>query len=203
MAPPKLVIFDCDGVLVDSEPISARVASEILNEHGWLISPAEVMARFKGCTDEHWREVVAERIPAASLDDWHERNARRYEEAFESDLKAVAGVVDAIAQLSVPFCVASNGSHAKIRRNLQRVGLVDFFQGVIFSAEDVPRGKPAPDLFLHAAATMGVAPEDAVVVEDSRPGLAAASAAGMRCLVYASDEFDLGTSNSGTLTFDE
>ena len=202
MSAPQLVIFDCDGVLVDSESISARVSSQILTEHGWSIAPADLMARFKGCTDEHWRAAVAERIPAASLDEWHERQAARYDAAFNNELVAIDGVAEAIARIPVPICVASNGSHVKIERNLERVGLLDLFRGAIFSAQDVPRGKPAPDLFLHAAITMDVSPATVVVVEDSRHGVAAAAAAGMRCLMYSSESPGRDVVSPGTLVFE-
>ena len=181
-----LVIFDCDGVLVDSEPIAARVGAAVLTDLGWPVTPEELVDRFAGCTDEHWRAGVEEGLGRSLEDGWEVPYESWYEEAFDADLRAVPGVAAAIAALEVPSCVASNGSHAKVATNLRRVGLADAFDDRHrFSAQDVATGKPAPDLFLHAARTLGAAPERCVVVEDSPTGLAAARAAGMRCLAYA------------------
>lgn len=182
-----LVIFDCDGVVVDSELLSATVAAQVLGEHGWHVSVEELMARFVGCTDDFWRAEIGARIPEALEPDWHERHAWRYEQAFDESLRPVPGiddVLDALEREGVDYCLASNGGHAKIRANLDRTGLLARFTGRIFSAEDVARGKPAPDLFLHAARSLGVPPARSLVVEDSPPGVAAARAAGMRCLGY-------------------
>ncbi|MFL6101265.1 MAG: HAD family hydrolase [Actinomycetales bacterium] len=181
-----LVIFDCDGVLVDSEGISARVGAEVLTDLGWPVTADEVIRRFAGCTDEYWRASVEGELGRPLEDGWDAAYSSWYDDAFDAELEAVPGVASAIAAIDVPFCVASNGSHDKIRASLTRVGLAETFEGRIFSAQDVPNGKPAPDLFLYAAQAMGVAPQEAVVVEDTPTGLAAARAAGMRCLAYAS-----------------
>ncbi|NBE99710.1 HAD family hydrolase [Nonomuraea sp. KC401] len=175
-----LVIFDCDGVLVDSEPISTRVGTAALRRLGWTIDEAEYAERFVGCTNEYWAEQVGETPPG-----WRERLNADHKAAIMAELRAVEGIEAAIDQLTVPTCVASNGRHATIRRSLELTGLGKRFDGRVFSAEDVARGKPAPDLFLHAARTMGVPPERCVVVEDSPFGVTAAMSAGMRCLAYA------------------
>ncbi len=180
------MIFDCDGVLVDSEPISARVGASVLADLGWDLSAEEVVRRFTGCTDEHWRAEVETQLGRPLEDGWETPYESWYEDAFAAELTAVPGVTEAIDDLTVPFCVASNGSHAKIGANLGRVGLDHRFAGRVFSAQDVSRGKPAPDLFLHAAASMGVPPARCVVVEDSPTGLSAARAARMRSLAYSS-----------------
>ncbi len=182
----ELVIFDCDGVLVDSEPISARVGARVLTDLGWSVTAEELIRRFAGCTDAYWRATVEAELARPLDDDWDARYRPWYEQAFDAELRPVAGALAAVQALAVPFCVASNGSHEKIRANLRRTGLAEAFEGRIFSAQDVAHGKPAPDLFLHAAHTMGVPPERSVVVEDSPTGLTAARAAGMRCLAYAS-----------------
>jgi HAD superfamily hydrolase (TIGR01509 family) len=181
-----LVIFDCDGVLVDSEPISARVGAQVLTDLGWRVTAEELIRRFAGCTDAYWRESVEAELGRPLGDDWDAPYRSWYEDAFDAELSAVPGVLAAVEALGVPCCVASNGSHEKVRANLRRTGLADLFEDRIFSAQDVAHGKPAPDLFLHAARTMGVAPEHCVVVEDSPTGLTAARAAGMRSLAYAS-----------------
>ncbi|MEV0375596.1 HAD-IA family hydrolase [Streptomyces sp. NPDC050636] len=115
---------------------------------------------------------------------WHKEYQPLYDRALDVGLAVVQGLTDALDTLDVPFCLASNGSHATIRRSLMPVGLVERFEGRVFSARDVARGKPAPDLFLHAAATMGVAPERCAVVEVSPYGVAATRAAGMRAFGY-------------------
>ncbi|WP_188187463.1 HAD family hydrolase [Nonomuraea sp. SYSU D8015] len=175
-----LVIFDCDGVLVDSEPISVRVGVAALRRLGWSIDEAEYAERFVGCSTEYWDEHVGETPPG-----WREQLIAEYTAAVKAELRTVEGIEAALDGLTLPFCVASNGRHAFIRHSLELTGLADRFAGRVFSAEDVARGKPAPDLFLHAAATMGAAPERCVVVEDSPFGVMAAVSAGMRCLAYA------------------
>ncbi|MGP3958673.1 HAD family hydrolase [Nonomuraea sp. 3N208] len=175
-----LVIFDCDGVLVDSEPISVRVGTAALRRLGWTIDEAEYAERFVGCTNEYWAEQIGE-TPAG----WWEGLIAEYAAAIKAELCTVEGIEEALDRLTVPSCVASNGRHTTIRRSLEVTGLAERFAGRVFSAEDVAEGKPAPDLFLHAAATMGVAAERCVVVEDSPFGVMAAVSAGMRCLAYA------------------
>ncbi|SDH48121.1 HAD family hydrolase [Nonomuraea jiangxiensis] len=175
-----LVIFDCDGVLVDSEPISVRVGTAAVRRLGWTIDEAEYAARFVGCTKEYWAEQIGETPPG-----WRERLDAEYVAAVTAELRTIEGIEDVLDRLEVPSCVASNGRHATIRRSLELTGLARHFDGRVFSAEDVARGKPAPDLFLHAAATMGAAPERCVVVEDSPFGVTAAVTAGMRCLAFA------------------
>jgi HAD superfamily hydrolase (TIGR01509 family) len=176
----ELVIFDCDGVLVDSEPISVRVGTAALRRLGWSIDEAQYAERFVGCTNEYWEEQVGETPPG-----WRDQLHAEYTAAIKAELCAIQGIEAALDRLTLPFCVASNGRHSSIRRSLEVTGLADRFAGRVFSAEDVARGKPAPDLFLHAAATMGAAPERCVVVEDSPFGVMAAVSAGMRCLAYA------------------
>lgn len=183
-----LVIFDCDGVLVDTEPIAARVGAQVLTGLGWELEPQEVMDRFLGCSDEHFRAEVEERLGDRLPPDWEARFGPLTDAAFATELTAVPGVVDVLDALDdhrTPTCVASNGSHAKMRRTLGLTGLAHRFEGRRFSATDVAQGKPAPDLYLHAAATMGVGPAECVVVEDSPRGAQAALAAGMRCLAFA------------------
>ena len=182
----ELVIFDCDGVLVDSELISAQVGSRILAELGWDVTPQELIRRFAGCSDDDWRTAVEAELGRELPGDWDAPYRSWYEDAFAAELRAVPGVAEAIDALPQPRCVASNGSRDKILANLRRTGLADAFEGRVFSAEEVDRGKPAPDLFLYAAHRMGVDPGNCVVIEDTPTGLSAARAAGMRTLAYAS-----------------
>ncbi len=157
--------------------------SAFLTEHGWPLSAAEVAELFLGRTDEYMRGVITERLPDLPPD-WEARLDERYLEV-QADLEPVDGVVEALDRISVATCVASSGTHEKMRRTLGATGLYERFEGRIFSATEVARGKPAPDLFLHAAEQMGVEPSSCVVVEDSPFGVAAAKAAAMAAYAYA------------------
>ncbi|GAA1126382.1 MULTISPECIES: HAD family phosphatase [Microbacterium] len=182
--PIELVIFDCDGVLVDSERLSVEIDRRVLADLGWTLTTEEIVHRFVGRSAAHFRADVEAHLGRPLPDDWEAPYQQWYLEVFESDLTAVEGVEAAIAAIGGAMCVASSGSHDKIRRNLGLTGLLPTFDGRIFSADDVDEGKPAPDLFLHAAARMGVEPSRCVVIEDSRFGVAAARAAGMRSFGY-------------------
>ncbi len=180
-----LVLFDCDGVLVDSEQIALAVDAVVLAEMGWRLSEAEIAERFLGRSADAMREALEEHLGRALPPDWDAPFDERYRTAFADGLKPVDGILEALDAIDLPTCVASSGSHAKMRFTLGLTGLYDRFAGRIFSAEDVARAKPAPDLFLHAARTLGADPARCVVVEDSPSGVEAARAAGMRALGYA------------------
>lgn len=184
MQAPGLIIFDCDGVLVDSERISHLVLQAMLAEHGVQISYEDALLKFMGTSMQHCMEIVEQmtQVPAAVFLPLF--RTRTYE-AFAADLEAVAGVRELLARLATPFCVASNGPRDKMRLTLTRTGLMQHFEHTMFSADDVAQPKPAPDLFLHAAASMAARPEACVVIEDSPTGVRAARAAGMRVLGYA------------------
>jgi HAD superfamily hydrolase (TIGR01509 family) len=179
-----LVIFDCDGVLVDSEPISNRALSDALTAAGCAMTIEETTGTFIGRSWPSCEAIVRERFGRVP-EGLHSEYRRRMREAFEAELRPVPGIVAALDAIDAPTCVASSGPHAKMRHTLGLVGLYDRFADRIFSADDVAHGKPAPDLFLHAAASMGFAPADCTVVEDSPVGVQAAGAAGMRVLGYA------------------
>ncbi|MFD9634228.1 HAD family hydrolase [Streptomyces violascens] len=183
--PIELVIFDCDGVLVDSERIAARVQVALGAELGWPLTEGEVVDRFIGRSHAAIREQIAARLGEGVATIWSERFEQLHREAVDAGLAPVDGLVEALDVLTLPTCVASSGSHEKMRHTLGRTGLYERFVGRIYSATEVSRGKPAPDLFLHAARQMGVDPAACVVVEDSRPGVRAARAAGMRAFGYA------------------
>jgi HAD superfamily hydrolase (TIGR01509 family) len=180
---PTLVLLDCDGVLVDTERRLVPVDVTVLAALGWQLDEAEVVDRFLGRPHEHMVAEV-ERHVGRSLPEGWERQFQPLYDAALADLAPVDGVVEALDRLTVPTCVASSGSHAKMRRTLGRTGLLPRFSGRIFSADDVARGKPAPDLFLHAARSLGHEPAGCVVVEDSVAGVLAGRAAGMRVLGY-------------------
>lgn len=181
----ELVIFDCDGVLVDSEPIANRVLSERLAEVGLHMDVDEVMRRFVGRTREGCLELASEllgrTLPAGFAAAWDAALFR----AFEVELKPVAGVVEVIRALPVPICVASNSSRERMAVSLRAAGLLPFFDGRMFSAAEVARPKPAPDLFLHAAAAMGAPPGRCAVIEDTPTGVRAGVAAAMAVYGYA------------------
>jgi HAD superfamily hydrolase (TIGR01509 family) len=184
-SPIRLVILDCDGVLVDSERIAVRVDVVVLAELGWVMTEAEVVERFMGRTDEYMASQIEAHLGRPLPVNWEEPFRRLYREAFEAGLKPVPGILEVLDELATPACVASSGTHERIRYTLGLTGLYARFVGRIFSASDVARGKPAPDLFLHAANRMGADPSECAVVEDSRYGLEAARAAGMRAFGYA------------------
>jgi HAD superfamily hydrolase (TIGR01509 family) len=183
--PIELVIFDCDGVLVDSERLAVRVESEYLTELGWPLSQAEIVERFLGHTDRYMDEAIEAQLGSRLPDGWKDQFQCRYREAFAAELAPVDGIAEALDQIAIPTCVASSGTHEKLRFTLGRTGLYERFEGRIFSGYEVANSKPAPDLFLHAAARMGAEPARCAVVEDSRPGVLAARAAGMRAFGYA------------------
>jgi HAD superfamily hydrolase (TIGR01509 family) len=180
-----LVIFDCDGVLVDSERLSIRVDAIYLEQLGWPMSEAEIIERFVGRSDADMRAEIERHIggpiPAAIEEEFD----RLYLETFAAELAPVDGIREALDAIPTARCVASSGDHEKIRRNLTLTGLAGYFGDRIFSATDVAHGKPAPDLFLHAATSLGVAPSRCAVIEDSGFGVEAALAAGMRPFAYA------------------
>ncbi|MEU3076539.1 HAD family hydrolase [Streptomyces laurentii] len=181
----ELVIFDCDGVLVDSERIYCRVDRAVFARLGAEFSEEEMADLFVGSSKRQLTALVEERAGRRLQDGWELPFQHLYDEALDAELTAVDGVTEVLDALDVPFCLASNGGHTSIRRNLTRAGLLDRFEGRVFSAHDVAHGKPAPDLFLHAARAMGVPPERCAVVEDSAYGVQAARAAGMRVFGYA------------------
>jgi len=209
-----LVIFDCDGVLVDSEILSAHVFSECLAERYDIhVSTHYSLESYRGksvadcirmITDELTEKLNWQHL---SLQERNERGHQFWRHvqletlvACENRLLPVAGVESVLRRLkekNIPFCVASNGKHEKMAVTLAKTNLLPFVEGNVFSFEDVARGKPAPDLFLHAAKTMRVPAEQAIVVEDSLTGVIAAKAAGMRALAYCPPD-EQGLPNSLT-----
>ncbi|MFB7248738.1 hydrolase [Streptomyces populi] len=178
-----LIIFDNDGVLVDSEPISNTLLAAYLTELGHPTSYEDSLRDYMGSAMHRIHDLVLERTGRRLPDDFDDVFHARVFAAFERELKPVPGagqVLEKLAADGVPYCVASSGSHERIRVGHRTTGLDRWFdEGRVFSSQDVGRGKPAPDLFLHAAERMGVRPERCAVVEDSPLGVQAANAAGM------------------------
>jgi HAD superfamily hydrolase (TIGR01509 family) len=178
-----LVIFDCDGVLVDSERLAVRTEAEILTGLGWPLSEADIVERFVGRSAAYMHQEI-ERHLGRSIN-WDLEFESRYRKVFERELAPVPGVVDALGQIPIPVCVASSGTHERMRFTLGMTGLYDHFDGRIFSVDEVAHGKPAPDIFLHAATSMEVTPERCAVIEDSVSGVTAALAAAMSVFAFA------------------
>ena len=208
MLPFDLVIFDCDGTLVDSEPASLAVLDRFVADLGLAMSRDEVVRAFvgraAGASLALMAEMLGRPLPDGSAEEWE----RREFEAFgRSGVPAVDGVAEAIDRIATPICIASSGSHARMAVTLGASGLLDRFgerlTGRIFSATEVARGKPFPDLFLFAAERLAAAPNRCAVIEDSPAGVTAAVAAGMTAFAYAagghSNAADLA--QAGAVTF--
>jgi HAD superfamily hydrolase (TIGR01509 family) len=181
---PSLVIFDCDGVLVDSEHLTHRVLHEMLLAQDVDITYDDTILLFMGSSSVAFLEKVSGLCGGQVPPDFLERFRTGMAVAFAESLTAVNGIEELLSVLPMDYCVASNGRHAKMRLTLGKTGLLPRFENRIFSAEDVAHPKPAPDLFLHAAKTLGVAPAHCLVIEDSPTGVRGARAAGMRVLGY-------------------
>jgi HAD superfamily hydrolase (TIGR01509 family) len=190
MPHPSLILFDCDGTLVDSETLGNEVLAEFASEFGARMTAAEATAMFRG---RKMSECVAEievmidgRLPERFVPELRSRMA----DAFRERLQPVDGALELVRSLRVPFCVASSGPREKIELSLAVTGLLPYFEGRIFSSYEVDAWKPDPGLLLHAARTIGVRPELCIVVEDSTPGILAGVAAGMS--VIALDMHGIG-----------
>ena len=200
--PPELVIFDCDGVLVDSEPLANAVLAAAVVELGLDLDLAEVQRRFIGRSMGFVVESLEQERGQALPEGWLDALQQRTFRAFERELRPVRGVTEALERIPLRRCVASSGAHEKMRLTLGLTGLLETFRGSIFSATEVARGKPHPDLFLHAAERMGTPPERCTVVEDSLPGVQGARAAGMRVLGYVERSDAVALRRAGAQTFD-
>jgi HAD superfamily hydrolase (TIGR01509 family) len=204
-----LVIFDCDGVLVDTEAVANRFLARLLGECGIAVTYEDCRRRFVGRTIEAVQAMAEAGSGIALGPDWPAKVRAGTEQAFrEAGVDAVPGAEAAIRALraaDVPYCVASSGRFSKMRTSLGAAGLLPLVEDVLFSAEQVAHGKPAPDLFLYAARSMGAAPADALVIEDTVPGVLAGKAAGMRVLGYAGDPLTdaAGLREAGAELFDD
>lgn len=204
---PSLVIFDCDGVLVDTEPTANRVLVEMLSEVGLHLAPEESMRSFRGRSMRACWEIVEARLGRALPEGFAEEFERREQAALAGAPLQMPGLALALAgidELGLVSCVASSGAHAKMQLTLGSAGLLERFAGRIFSAaSDVERGKPHPDIFLLAAERLGKEPRDCVVVEDSPLGVQAGRAAGMRVLGFAREVDASALRAAGAEVFDD
>jgi HAD superfamily hydrolase (TIGR01509 family) len=178
-----LVIFDCDGVLVDSERLAIRTEAEVLFHLGWPLTESEIVERFVGRSASYMHAAIEEHLGRPV--DWEAEFEARYEEVFAHELLPVPGVAEVVREITVPMCVASSGSHEKMRFTLGITGLLDVFGERLFSVDEVENGKPAPDIFLHAAEKMGVKPDRCAVVEDSVSGVTAGLASEMTVFAFS------------------
>jgi len=184
---PDLVLFDCDGVLVDTETLQVVIESRTITDLGWAMDQDEVVRRWLGRSHAAQMDEITERLGGEVARRYEELATAAVNEAFETDLVEVEGIgalVSTLEEAGIATCVASSGSHARMERTLGLTGLLPRFAGRLFSATEVEHGKPAPDLFLHAAERMGADPARCVVVEDSPYGVRAGVDAGMRVLGY-------------------
>lgn len=187
-APLRMVIFDCDGVLVDSEPLANRVTADIISAEGWALTAEEAQRRFIGLNLEAMVPMIEAELGRTLSADWVARLTDRLIDVFAREVQPIDGALaalDGVSALGLPWRVASNSSHAELQAKFAAIGAASLVAGRLHSYTDVPNGKPAPDLYLAAAAAEGIPPAACVVVEDSVTGVRAARAAGMDCLGFA------------------
>jgi len=209
ISPPTAIIFDCDGVLVDSEVLSSEAHAKALTAIGYPITPEEALRRFQGLSEYQMYDVIAADWGRPLPPDYDDRYKATITDIYRYKLQPIDGVVEVVTGIDLPKGVASNSAAGMLDMKLRHVGLYDQFAPNIFSISQVKRGKPAPDLYLYAAEHMGVAPGDCLVIEDSVPGLRAARSAGMRVLgftgaIHAGQKPDAKLLAEGALlTFDD
>ena len=196
---PRLLIFDCDGVLVDSELVSLGEARKALQGEGLVLTLDEVREHFLGLSGKTMLEYAEARLGRSLPPDFHAVMTRSIINRFETELEGIGGIREAIEALGRPACVASSSTPERIRRSLDIVGYRDLFEPNLFSAQMVARGKPWPDLFLHAAKTFGTAPGDCLVIEDSVPGVIAACRAGIPVYGFTGGSHLRGTNQARRL----
>jgi HAD superfamily hydrolase (TIGR01509 family) len=188
------VLFDCDGVLVDSEPITNGVLRDMLEERGWKLSPAECMRLFVGKAVKDEAALIAANTGSPLTEDWMVQFRERRNQGLMRDLKAITGAVDAIAKVHALYggriACASGADRFKVELQLEKCGLMPFFKDRIFSGHELPRSKPFPDVYLAAAAALGVDPKRCAVVEDTVTGVTAGVAAG--CTVFGYSPSEMG-----------
>ena len=198
----KCVIFDCDGVLVDSEALGGQVFVDMANDCGTNIDLDYAMKHFKGsflyASMKHVEGIIGKSLP----NDFESRYRERCFKVFKEELKPIEGIKDVLQTLTIPFCTASSGPKEKIRSNLATTGLLDFFGDAIFSCYDLGKWKPDPAIFLFAAKSMGYAPDECVVIEDSVFGVTAANRGGIDVFGYSAHEKSPSFVEKCTAVFD-
>jgi HAD superfamily hydrolase (TIGR01509 family) len=193
------IIFDCDGVLVDSEPISNRVFCEALNKAGVAISLSELFASYVGLSLEQGLNRINQNYGVLLGSDFLVGYKVARDAALAAEIKPIAGVEDIISQLTLPYCVASNSEASKVEKMLGLTGLLAYFSGRIFSAADFGKPKPAPDIYLKIAAEFGIAPAACLVIEDTVTGVSAGVAAGMQVIGYSATTSEQALTAAGAV----
>jgi HAD superfamily hydrolase (TIGR01509 family) len=202
--PLRLVIFDCDGVLVDSELVCNTVVATELSVLGWHMTAHDAEREFLGLTFTDMQPIIERRLGRALEEDWKQALVEKVIAAMAEGVEPIPGAIEALhatTGLGLPWRVASNSSHEEMHVKFGRLGIRHLVAGRVHSHRDVGRGKPAPDLFLAAAAAQGVEPAHCVVIEDSVPGATAARAAGMDCLGYAAHHDGAALREVGAVPF--
>ncbi len=185
--PVKAIIFDCDGTLVDSETLAAEVIVAMLAERGHRLCLDSTLREFRGCRFAHYAEMMCLRHPEFDVDSFTTEFRARSLYAIRARLRPMDGALELVSRLEIDKCVASNGPRQKIETSLQVTGLLRYFSGRIVSAYELGSWKPAPALIEHAAALMGISPQDCLLVEDSLAGIEAGLAAGVRVAGFRLD----------------
>ena len=197
----KCIIFDCDGVLVDSEVLAIRTLVDLANAQGAEIDLNYALRDFKGsylaACFRKIEEISGKPLPP----DFEVQFRKRSFDVFKKELQPVKGIKRVLETLQIPFCTASSGPQEKIRVNLATTGLIHFFEGRIFSCYDIGKWKPDPAIFLHASEVMGFAPKDCLVIEDSIPGVQAAKAGGFDVFGFAEGNENDGFGGDATKIF--
>ena len=181
---PELVIFDCDGVLVDSEPLSVRVLVATMRDLGLSMTEADCYEHFLGRSLSSLKATLRDNYKKTLTDHQLAIMRERLYDLYRAELKPIPGIAQTLEDLKLPYCVASSSQPDRIRLSLELTGLIGYFGNRVFSSTMVEHGKPAPDLFLHAASAMGAAPEGCIVIEDSPAGFEAARRASMRAFAF-------------------
>ena len=187
--PVALVIFDCDGVLVDTEQFYVELLLEFCAPYGLILTLPQAMELFAGVTLRRCMEIIEQRSGKRLPVDFFQQFSDEFARRIEYSIKPIEGIKEALDDIDLPICVASNSSMGSLKQMLGLVGLDSYFADGIFSAYDLKKWKPEPDVFLKAAKEMMVEPKSCLVIEDSLPGVQAAQAAGMRVFAYAASEF--------------
>ncbi len=198
----KCIIFDCDGVLVDSEAIGTSVFLDLAKTLGVTMTLHEGLTCFKGKSLQACIDIVAE-LSGKPIPETFENEYRKQSfKAFEKHIKPIEGVPELLKTLTIPFCVASSGPESKIKLNLKHTGLLPYFENCIFSCYTIQKWKPDPGIFLWAAKTMGFEPNECVVIEDSLSGVRAAKAGGFEVFGFTAHDYNNTLENEVTKTFD-
>ncbi|GGK33489.1 sugar transferase [Yeosuana aromativorans] len=203
MSKYKCVIFDCDGVLVDSEPIGNQILVDMANNLGADIDLSFAMKHFKGSHFKDCKEIISKFVKQPIPESFEAEYRQRSLDEFEKHLKPIEGVTQVIKQLQMPFCVASSGMESKMRFNLDLVGLLPYFEGKLFSCYTIQKFKPEPDVFLWAAKTMGFLPHECIVIEDSLLGVQGAINGGFDVFGFTAHDYNNELRGLCNDTFDD